>query len=293
LGVRTPVGGGQWAAPPDLGVTATDIAAAMSQDLHSCFERHFHPEVAVAPSQFEDAFRLRYHVYCLEKGYEDSTQFPDGLERDRYDGHAVQMLVRHRATGLAVGAVRLILPDRSAHSWSFPFEDLCGYTVLGRRLDGVGDPPHDVAEVSRFAVSRNLLASVWEPAMDHWDGAVRAKPDERCSSQLVALGLIALLFGVSAEYGVHTWYAMMETVLARHLARLGIEFRQIGPPVEHRGRRHPMMARVDDLLASVEDNNPAFHRLIVELRNATLVHPWPDDASRIAPSGKLCRAAAG
>jgi N-acyl amino acid synthase of PEP-CTERM/exosortase system len=248
--------------------------AAMGQDLHACFERHFVAEVALSPAQFEDAFRIRYQVYCLEKGYEDPAQFPDGLERDRYDGHAVQMLVRHRGTGFAVGAVRLILPDRSAHSWSFPFEDLCGYTVLGRRLDGVGDPPHDVAEVSRFAVSRNLLASVWDPAMDRWEGASPGRPDERCSSQLVALGLIALLFGVSAEYGVHVWYAMMETALARHLARLGIEFRQIGAPVEHRGRRQPMAARVDDLSARIEGANPAFHRLIIEVRNATRVHGW-------------------
>jgi len=246
----------------------------MGQHLHACFEQHFAAEVALSPRQFEDVFRLRYQVYCLEKGYEDAARFPDGLERDRYDGHAVQMLVRHRQTHLAVGAVRLILPDRSAPSWSFPFEDLCGYTMLGRRLDGVGSPPHNVAEVSRFAVSRNLLASVWEPAMDRWEGATGAKPDERCSSQLVALGLIALLFGVSAEYGVHVWYAMMETALARHLARLGIEFRQIGPAVEHRGRRQPMMARVDDLLARIEDSNPAFHRLIVEVRNVTMVRGW-------------------
>jgi N-acyl amino acid synthase of PEP-CTERM/exosortase system len=246
----------------------------MGTDLHACFERHFTPEVALGPSQFDDVFRLRYLVYCLEKGYEDAGRFPDGLERDRYDGHAVQMLVRHRETGLAVGAVRLILPDRSAHSWSFPFEDLCGYTVLGRRLDGVGDPPLDVGEVSRFAVSRNLLASVWEPALDGWDGALRGRAEERCSSQLVVLGLIALLFGVSAEYGVHTWYAMMEAALARHLARLGIDFRQIGPAVEHRGRRQPMAARVDDLLARIEGTNPAFHRLIIEVRNATRVHGW-------------------
>ena len=250
----------------------------MSYQLHRCFDEHFAAEVALSPCQFEDVFRLRYQVYCLEKGFEDAAHFPDGCERDRYDGHSVQMLVRHRSTGLAVGGVRLILPDRSTHSWSFPFEDLCGYTVLGRRLDGAGNPPHDVAEVSRFAVSRNLLASVWKPAMDHSNGAVRAKPDERCSSQLVALGLVALLFGVSAEYRVNVWYAMMEAALARHLARLGIDFRQIGPAVEHRGRRQPMMARVDELLAGVEKTNAPFHRLIVEVRNATMVHGrWGDN----------------
>jgi N-acyl amino acid synthase of PEP-CTERM/exosortase system len=258
----------------------------MFRDLPACFARHFSAEVAVSRAQRDDAFRLRYQVYCLEKGFEDASRFPDGLERDRYDGRAVQMLVRHRDTGVAVGAVRLILPDRSARSGSFPFEDLCGYSVLERRLDGLTAPGGDVAEVSRFAVCRSLLASVREP-VDHCEDATRARPDERFPSEVVALGLIGLLFAVSTERGIRYWYAMMETALDRHLARLGISFRSIGPAVEHRGRRQPMVARVEDARARIQAVNPSFHRLIVDIGKLTREHTQPvgDPRSAVGQAG--------
>jgi N-acyl amino acid synthase of PEP-CTERM/exosortase system len=240
----------------------------MVRDPHACFAEHLTAEVAVGRAQRHDAFRLRYQVYCLEKGFEDASRFPDGLERDRFDARAVQMLVRHRHSGTAVGAVRLILPDRSARGCSFPFEDLCGYSILERRLDGLAGYARDVAEVSRFAVSRRLLAGSREPD-DHCDDAVSRRHHEHFPSEVVALGLIALLFAVSADLGVHHWYAMMEPSLERHLARLGIDFRAVGPAVEHRGCRKPMVARVADALARVEVVNPAFHRLIVEIGNVT------------------------
>jgi hypothetical protein len=81
--------GGQIAGGSAERLLKAPDAFAMSQDLHTCFERHFTPEVALSPSQFEDVFRLRYQVYCLEKGFEDAARFPDGCERDRYDGHFV------------------------------------------------------------------------------------------------------------------------------------------------------------------------------------------------------------
>ncbi len=128
----------------------------------------------------------------------------------------------------------------------------------------------DVAEVSRFAVSKNALAAIQRPRVDQWDGAVGSCDDPRRPPQLVALGLIALLFGVSAVHGVHLWYAMMEMALARHLSRLGIDFRQIGTPVEHRGKRYPMMAHTADLLEAVAERNPDFGRLIDDVRDAVL-----------------------
>jgi N-acyl amino acid synthase of PEP-CTERM/exosortase system len=241
----------------------------MQEDLRACFQDHFSAEVAVNRSQFEEAFRLRHKVYCVEKGFEDPARFIDGLEHDRYDAHSVQMLVRHRLTGLVVGAVRLILPDWSTHSWTFPFEDVCGNSLLGC-VEETGRRRVDVAEVSRFAVSKNALIAIQKPRVDQWDGVAGSCDDPRRPPQLVALGLISLLFGVSAEHGVNLWYAMMEMALVRHLSRLGIDFREIGAPVEHRGKRYPMMARVPDLLDGIAGRNPDFARLVDDVRAAVL-----------------------
>jgi len=105
------------------------------------------------------------------------------------------------------------------------------------------------------------------------------------------LVIIALLFGVSAEYGISRWYAMMEASLARHLSKLGIDFQRIGPPVEHRGKRYPMMARVDELLASIATRNPAFGALIHEVRESVLAQGIA--ASDVQPSAHPVWSAAG
>lgn len=242
----------------------------MNTDLGDCFERHLATEVALSGPQLEDALRLRYRVYCEETGYEDAARFPDGLERDHYDAHSLQMLVRHRPTGIVVGAVRLIMPCWWESSWSFPFENICEHAGDSRLQNVAGGPRHDTAEVSRFAVSRNALAAIQRGDFDRWEGPVQSCDDPRRPPQLVSLGLIALLFGVSAEYRIERWYAMMEASLARHLAKLGIEFHRIGPAVEHRGRRYPMMARVDDLLTGIDEKNRAFRTLIERVRDSVL-----------------------
>jgi len=218
----------------------------MGQDLHRCFERHFHPEVALSHSQFDDAFRLRYQVYCLEKG--SRTRALSGRLRARPLRRTLRADARpapgHRPRG------RCSPTDPARPVGAFVVVPFRGPL----RLHGAWAPPGRSRRPAARRWGSVAVRRVAEPAGvglgagdGSLDGAPRGRPEERCSSQLVALGLIALLFGVSAEYGVHTWYAMMEAALARHLARLGIEFRQIGPAVEHRGRRQPMAARVDDL----------------------------------------------
>jgi len=263
----------------------------MTKDLCDCFQQHLATEVALTGPQLEDALRLRYRVYCEETGFEDPEQFPDGLERDHYDAHSLQMLVRHRPTGSVVGAVRLIMPCWWESSWSFPFETVCTHAGEGPLDQPIDGPRHETAEVSRFAVSRNALAAIQQRDADRWKGPVQSCDNPRRPPQLVALGLIALLFGVSAEYGINRWYAMMEASLARHLSKLGIDFQRIGPAVEHRGKRYPMMARVDELLASIATRNPAFGALISEVRESVLAQGIA--ASDLQPSAHPLWTAAG
>ena len=263
----------------------------MDKDLCSCFQQHLSTEVALTGPQLEDALRLRYRVYCEEAGYEDPAQFPDRLERDHYDAHSLQMLVRHRPTGIVVGAVRLIMPCWWETSWSFPFETVCGQAEAGPLDQSIEGTRHDTAEVSRFAVSRTALAAVQRRDAGRWEGPVQSCDDPRRPPQLVAFGLGALLFGVSGEYGINRWYAMMELSLARHLGRVGIAFEQIGPGVEHRGIRYPMMARVDDLRNRIAEKSPAYSKLIDEVRESVLAQGIA--ASDLQPSAHPLWTAAG
>ena len=50
---------------------------------------YFDTLVADTPSLLRQAHEIRYAVYCVETGFEDAASFPDGLERDALDAHAV------------------------------------------------------------------------------------------------------------------------------------------------------------------------------------------------------------
>ncbi|WP_143096320.1 GNAT family N-acyltransferase [Ectothiorhodospira mobilis] len=66
--------------------------------------------VADTPGTRRIHHAIRYSVYCLERGFEDPGEFPDGQERDPWDAQATAFTVRDRETGLWVGAMRLVHP---------------------------------------------------------------------------------------------------------------------------------------------------------------------------------------
>ncbi|MHB9057039.1 MAG: N-acyl amino acid synthase FeeM domain-containing protein [Paludibacteraceae bacterium] len=73
---------------------------------------------AVSPSDKSKAFNLRYQVYCSEKRWLEKSNYPDEIEYDREDERSAIFLAVDKATGQAVGTVRLII---NAHSgWPLP-----------------------------------------------------------------------------------------------------------------------------------------------------------------------------
>src|SRR5438309_10585538 len=79
-------------------------------------------EIARTPEQVLEAKRLRYRVYCEERGYEPGE---NGLEQDDFGVIARQILLRTRATGEVLGTVRVVLrkPDDVL---GFPIQGVCG-----------------------------------------------------------------------------------------------------------------------------------------------------------------------
>ncbi|MGH8567684.1 MAG: GNAT family N-acyltransferase, partial [Gammaproteobacteria bacterium] len=99
-------------------------------DLLTHFRKYFEILRADTPDLLEEAFRLRYEVYCGEgclPGF-DPLDYPDGLERDIYDyeHRSVHCLLRHRSTGSNAGTVRLVLADPVQPDAPFPIEVAAG-----------------------------------------------------------------------------------------------------------------------------------------------------------------------
>ena len=233
------------------------------------FHRHLEGEIAVNDSQRREAHQLRYEIYCLERGYEDSAMFSDGLEKDEFDQHSVHSLVRTRSSGIAAGVVRLILPNSSRPDSLLPIEANCGHSFDRAVLDNFEFSRTAIAEVSRFAVSSRLIANAVQVRNATISGAQAGNVSiQKEASQYlphISLGLIAMLFVTSVQHQIEHWYAAMEPSLSRLLSRSGVEFTPIGPVVDYHGKRQPMIANVSDLLGNIYHKRYEFFQLIEQL----------------------------
>ncbi len=221
------------------------------------FNRYLSVVPADTQPLLDQAFRLRFQVYCVERGFEDPADYPDGRERDHDNSRSLQFLVIDRATGIAAGTVRLILPKANA-----------GLPVF--RLTGTGEPNvalpwSTTAEVSRFAVAkafRRPLEENWYSGMGH-----------RTGLPILTIGLIQAVVIMSSVSGITHIVAMMEPSLLRLLHRVGVEFHSLGDLVEYHGLRQPCWAAVAQLIERAKE----CHRELWEV--ATNAGRGPQDRS--------------
>jgi N-acyl amino acid synthase of PEP-CTERM/exosortase system len=202
------------------------------------------------------AFRLRFQVYCLERGFEDANEHPDGREEDAYDARSLHSLLLDRTTGAAVGTVRLILPQAG--------DDLPVFRQLeaGERRQ-LELPLATTAEVSRFAVAKAYRRQVekgWRPPPEHMANSGRG-----CPLQLLTFGLIQAIAMMGARGGITHIVAMMEPALLRLIRRLGIEFHPIGALVDHHGLRQPGWALMAHLSARIKECRPELAEIIADV----------------------------
>jgi N-acyl amino acid synthase of PEP-CTERM/exosortase system len=213
----------------------------------------FEVVAADSPELIEQAFRLRYQVYCREYNYEEPGEYPNYLETDEYDSRSVHSLLMDRIHGAIAGTVRLILPDPLAPLESLPIQRICNHPLLmERRLFLTAT----AAEVSRFAVSKSSRKILRESSADGSARHGQEAVENRILRSAIPLGLMKATLHMSIEHGITDWFAVMEPSLLRLLSRFGIYFKPIGPMVEYHGLRQPCHAHVGSLLERVRHECP-------------------------------------
>ena len=222
------------------------------------------------------AFSLRYQVYCIERDFEDVSEFPEAMESDGYDAQARHLLVRTRGCGSILGASRLV--EDGVAGDGLPIESH-GFSSVSKQLAKVRSAHGTrIGEVSRLAVTRRLpfiigrnLASGPRKARP-WPLVRNGRPHQEVAatlpavrSQHVTMGLVALLFEQSWSHGVTHWAALLDPALQRFLRRVGIQFHPIGPVIDHRGPRQPVMASLEDLWSGVKAKGTPLAGLVEQL----------------------------
>lgn len=208
------------------------------------YDQYFDILHADSPALLDQAYQLRYQVYCLEHPFENAAEHSDGRERDEDDDRSVHALLVHRQTGVFAGTVRAILPEEG--------RPLPIHRILASQNGDLTNrvPAHSTAEISRFAVSKEFRRRRGE---EHYPdanvpGNAPAMPTERQMIPYITFGLIRGVVEVCREHVISHIAAVMEPALIRILGRFGVHFEEIGDLVEFHGVRQPCVARIADLI---------------------------------------------
>jgi N-acyl amino acid synthase of PEP-CTERM/exosortase system len=227
------------------------LSFVRNSELSDAYHRWFEVIPADTPALREQAYRLRYQVYCCENQYETPEEHSRHMEMDDFDCRSIHSLIIDRANGIPTGTVRLILPEAESCEASLPIQQICKHPLpLNLSMS-------TVAEISRFAISKKMIKMSSEDC----------PKDLKCS---VALGLMKAVVQTSLRYGITDWLAVMEPSLLRLLCRFGIYFTPLGPLVEYHGLRQPCHANVDSMLERVLQVNPALGKFVSEPRSLTI-----------------------
>ena len=186
-------------------------------------------EIATGSAQIEEAQRLRYKVYCEERGFEPGE---NGLEQDEFDMLSRHVLVRSRNSGEVLGTVRVVLGCGQRGATSFPMNRVCERYVLAPL------PAMATGEISRFALTRDRPCV--SPA----------------AAALMRLFLMRGIVAVSGEHDLTHWCAIMERSLLRLLRATAIHFEHVGPAVEYHGPRQPAVGAISTVLGRIRSEKP-------------------------------------
>lgn len=236
---------------PKREANAPDLSEAT---LLKLFHYHFDALPANTLDRLRIAQRIRHQVYCVECSHEASSD-PDGLERDQFDTHAPHSVLIHRATNVALGTVRLILPLPGKLERSFSVQRVLDPASL-RALNKL--PLHSMGEVSRFSISRQFRR-VAETSGSQKDAAFMSN-----AGPLMRLGLMQALLRMSNQHGITHWCAAVEPTFQRLFAAMGIRFTPIGPWVEYHGLRQPCYGVIEDVLNTVQRERPAYWSVLTD-----------------------------
>ncbi|QID18734.1 PEP-CTERM/exosortase system-associated acyltransferase [Nitrogeniibacter mangrovi] len=217
-------------------------------NLGAGFSKYFQIEAAADDTIRDEVYRVRHEVYCEELKFEPER--PDRREIDVYDAHSVHCLLRSARDPFApVGCTRLILADPEDLDAPLPFEAACAHTLDRSLIDPARLDRRRIAEVSRLAVRSAYRRRRGERhvavALDESD---YNDSEDQPRFPYIPIGLYLGAVALAARNGVDTLFVLTEPRLASHFGKLGVEIRQIGGPIEHRGTRVPSMMDVQSII---------------------------------------------
>lgn len=212
----------------------------------------------------DEVYKIRYKVYCEELAYENTDQFPSKREIDKFDQNSIHCLLKHKASGLWAGCVRVVFPNTRTDGDVLPFEHYFGpFSEMSQsyahKLDHVSI--NCIGEVSRLAVPTEFRRRKGEK--NTADGAINSNHSlnfrQRRQLPIIPLSLYLAASSIVMQNGLEFAITVMEPRLARHLRLFGIRFIQISDCVDLNGKRGLFALSPQGLLENIK---PDCHELL-------------------------------
>ncbi|MFH0952584.1 MAG: PEP-CTERM/exosortase system-associated acyltransferase [Patescibacteria group bacterium] len=190
------------------------------------FNKKFNFYTTESNIDLDDIFRIRYQVYCVERGFLDKDNYPDNRETDEYDKHSVHFILRNNEDEIAA-SVRLIMNSDKP----FPIEK-----HFNLSLHVPIDSRDKLAEISRLVVAKSYR------------------------KKFLMIALIKGMFAYVSKMGITHVYSVLDDSLHPVLLRLGLPFKRIGQPTIYQGLTSPYIIEVNEMLEALEEKNPLLHK---------------------------------
>lgn len=233
------------------------------------FRKYFRVQAASTEALRDDVYRIRHEVYCEELKFEPER--PDRRETDDYDRHSLHCLIRTSTEpDNLVGCTRLVLTNPDDRTGLLPFERTCAATLDRSIVDPMKLQRERIAEVSRLAVrayyrrrrgETNTAATISDE-----DFGTQTQP----RFPYIPIGLYLGAVALAHRNNIDTLFVLTEPRLASHFAKLGVDIRQIGGAVEHRGARVPSMMDVQSIIKNMRFLVKPMWRVILEEIDQTM-----------------------
>src|SRR5215467_13747143 len=181
----------------------------------------FDYRVAASDAEREIAYRLRAGA-VLDRGWSTESDLPDGMERDKFDDRAIQVIGWDADVAMSTG--RVVLPP------GLPTEAACGIVV---------EPRGEVVDVGRMCVARNYQS------LEH----------------AALIGLMCRLYLTMREHGYRVACGMMSAPARALMSLFGLQLEILGPErVYWNESRAPVrfgLMSATRLLAGAREGQPA------------------------------------
>lgn len=232
-----------------------------SSNISESFKSYFEIVPALSEALKNEAYLLRHQVYCEELKYESIRS--NKLEIDKYDSHALHLLIRNIQTNEFIGCTRIIRPRLETPNCLLPFEELCAAVLDRSVIDPLQLPRQSIGEVSRLSVISRYRRRKGESNrtinISEEDYGNLTQP----RFPYIPIALYFSTVELARINGIDHLFCLTESRLASHFRKLvGENIQVIGNSINHHGERVPSVLYVNQILNNMRSFIRPLYRVI-------------------------------